>query len=62
MLLNFFKSNDSFSKLANIVEDNQITIKKEFDAGNIDAYILIPKDFADSLQYLENTQIETTKR
>lgn len=58
LLLNFFKSNESFSQLANIVEDNQTTIETEFESGNIDAYIVIPKDFANSLMDLENTRIK----
>lgn len=58
LLLNFFKSNESFLELANIVVDNEITIESEFQVGNIDAYIVIPEKFSDSLMNLENTRIK----
>ena len=58
LLLNFFKSNKSFSELATIIEDNEKTILSEFSSGNIDAYIIIPKSFADSLMNIENTRIK----
>lgn len=58
LLLNFFKSNESFSELATIIEDNENTITSEFNAGNIDAYMIIPESFADSLINIENTRIK----
>lgn len=58
LLLNFFKSNESFSELATIIEDNENTITSEFNSGNIDAYMIIPKSFADSLINIENTRIK----
>ena len=54
LLLNFFKSNESFSELATIIEDNENTITSEFNAGNIDAYMIIPESFADSLINIES--------
>ncbi len=58
LLLNFFKSNESFLELANIVVDNEQVIESEFQGGNIDAYIVIPAKFSDSLMNLENTRIK----
>ena len=58
LLLNFFKSNESFSELATIIEDNENTITSEFNSGNIDAYMIIPESFADSLINIENTRIK----
>ena len=58
LLLNFFKSNKNFSEFATIIEDNEKTILSEFSSGNIDAYIIIPKSFADSLMNIENTRIK----
>lgn len=58
LLLNFFKSNESFLELANIIVDNENVIESEFQNGNIDAYIVIPARFSDSLMNLENTRIK----
>ena len=58
LLLNFFKSNESFSELVHIVEDNEQTIVSEFDTGNLDAYIIIPEAFAQSLMDIESTRIK----
>ena len=58
LLINFFKTNESFSELAHIVEDNENTIVSEFETGNIDAYIIIPRDFAESLMDIESTRVK----
>lgn len=58
LLIDFFKSNDSFSCLANVVEGESSHIKSELQAGNLDAYIVIPHKFVSSLRYLEPVGIE----
>lgn len=58
LLIDFFNNNDNFSSLANVKEYRSDDIEEEFNRGNIDAFILIPENFADSLMYLENIRIK----
>ena len=58
LLIDFFKTNESFKQLAVVVEGKKDHIEGEFKAGNINAYIVIPKGFVEALMYLEKLDID----
>lgn len=57
MLLDSFKNTEHFSDLFELTTLNITEAKTKFSAGDIDAYIIIPKDFAEALFYYENKKI-----
>lgn len=57
MLVGYFTENPSFSSFAEIVTGDEETITKQFEAGEIYGYFVIPKGFISDLTKLKNTPI-----
>ncbi|MBQ9119406.1 MAG: ABC transporter permease [Lachnospiraceae bacterium] len=59
MIVGYFTENPVFTAYVSVIIDEEDTIRQQFDAGELDMYMVIPKDFADSMVYLEHLPIQT---
>ncbi len=57
MLIDSFRNTEHFSDLFKLMTIDIDEAKEKFTSGEIDAYIIIPKDFAEALFYYENKKI-----
>ncbi len=57
ILMNYFKDNKDFLAYVDIVEDEEQRLQQALEEGKLDAYLVIPKDFADSMIQMENLPI-----
>lgn len=60
MLINDFKSNEQFSKLFKIIENDENEAIEKFSTGEINAIIQIPEGFSESLFHFQNKPINLT--
>lgn len=58
MLIDYFSNNESFSKYASLIKDDEDVIDKMFMNGELTAYLIIPDNFVNDLIYVEQTKIE----
>lgn len=58
LILDYFKKTESITKFANISLDSQKNIEDRFKKGELLAYLVIPKDFANSLMGTDYVAID----
>lgn len=58
MLIDYFESDNNFSNYALLKEGTKEQLELWLNKGNIDAYLILPENFADNLIRLEHTPIE----
>ena len=57
LLVTYFDENKDFSSYISVVRKDRKDMEESFDNGQIDAYVVIPKDFADNLKKIQNETI-----
>ena len=57
LLVTYFDENKDFSSYISVVRKDRKDMEESFDKGQIDAYVVIPKDFADNLKKIQNETI-----
>jgi len=57
ILMNYFKDNEDFLTYVDIVEEEEQKLQQALGEGKLDAYLVIPKDFADRMIQMENLPI-----
>lgn len=62
LLLEYFKTSESFSSYISVYEGEQTEIKNEFKKGFLDVYLMIPKGFSDNLIRLNHLPVEVVIR
>ncbi len=60
MLINNYKDNEAFSEFVTIHTGESKMIYENFQAGELDAVLDIPQNFADSLMYFEHMPIQVS--
>ena len=58
LILNYFNNTKSITDFANVTLDNKENIEELFNEGKLLAYLVIPKNFANSLMNVEAASIE----
>lgn len=58
LLLEYFKTSESFSSFITVKEGTQAEIKADFKKGLLDVYLHIPEGFADNLMVLNHLPVE----
>lgn len=58
LLLQYFNENEIFLHYVELIEDSEQNLKKAMEAGNMDAYLVIPKDFAASMIRMNDLPIQ----
>lgn len=58
LLLEYFKTSESFSAFISVYEGSREEVREEFKEGLLDAYLCIPKGFADNLMVLNHIPVE----
>ena len=57
MLLTYFNENEEFLAYVELVEAEELKLRQALEAGNLDAYLVIPENFAQSMIQMENLPI-----
>ncbi|HWT26835.1 MAG TPA: ABC transporter permease, partial [Mobilitalea sp.] len=60
LLLNYFNESKTFSNFVNVVTGDSETIQRAFHKGELDIYLVIPKDFARNMTQIKNSPINVT--
>lgn len=58
LLVNYFKEDKNFSSYAQLITASENELEEQFAAGKINAYLILPKNFAKNLIQIENTPID----
>lgn len=58
MLLSFYEENGLFTSYVSVLIGEEEDIRARFEEGGLDMYLVIPKDFADSMVYLEHLPVQ----
>lgn len=58
LLLNYFQEDENFANYASLIPGTEKELSKDFYAGTIDAYLVIPENFAKNLIEVTNIPIE----
>lgn len=58
MLINFYQENGIFTSYVSVYIEEDEVIRNMFENGELDMYLVIPEDFADSMVYLEHRPVE----
>ena len=58
MLLSFYQENGLFTSYVSVYLGEEEEIFSWFEEGKLDMYLVIPKDFADSMTYLEHLPVQ----
>lgn len=58
MLLSFYQENGLFTSYVSIYLGGEEEIFSQFEEGKLDMYLVIPKNFADSMTYLEHLPVQ----
>lgn len=58
LLLEYFKTSESFSSFINMYEGSQSEVVEEFNKGELDVYLNIPQGFADNLINLNHLPVQ----
>ena len=58
MLVNYFKNDNNFGEYASVLAGNKQEIEGLFDEGRLNAYLVLPKDFAKNLIRIENVPVQ----
>ena len=57
ILLNYFNENEDFLSYVDITEDERQKLHRALEEGSLDAYLVIPQNFADSMIQMDNLPI-----
>ena len=57
MLMTYFNENEDFLAYVELIEAEKHQLQRAMDVGNLDAYLVIPKNFAQSMIEMENIPI-----
>jgi len=58
LLMEYFNENEDFLKYVELIEDSRINLQKEMEENRLDAYLIIPENFAQSMLDMENLPIQ----
>ena len=58
LLMEYFNENDDFLKYVELIEDSRINLQKQMEENRLDAYLVIPENFAQSMIDMENLPIQ----
>lgn len=58
LLLQYFNENEVFLKYVELVEDSEKELEKALGEGRLDAYLVIPENFAESMIDMENLPVK----
>lgn len=60
LLLQYFNENETFLSYVQLIEDEEEKLQEVLQKGALDAYLVIPKDFARSMIQMENLPIKAS--
>jgi len=60
LLLQYFKDSETFQNYVELVEAEEHKLKNALEAGKLDAYLVIPENFAQSMIQMENLPIRAS--
>lgn len=60
LLLQYFNENEEFLKYVELIEDREEALCRIMEEGEMDAYLVIPENFAQSMIQMENLPIRAT--
>lgn len=58
LLLQYFNENEDFLKYVELIEDSRETLQKQMEENRLDAYLIVPENFAQSMLDMENLPIQ----
>ena len=58
LLMEYFNENEDFLKYVELIEDSRINLQKQMEENRLDAYLVIPENFAQSMIDMENLPIQ----
>lgn len=58
LLLEYFNENEEFLKYVELLEESRKTLRKQMEENRLDAYLIIPENFARSMIEMENLPIQ----
>lgn len=58
LLMQYFNENEVFLKYVELIEESEQTLKNAMTAGELDAYLVIPENFAQNMIVMENLPIQ----
>lgn len=58
LLMEYFNENEDFLKYVELIEDSRSALQKEMEENRLDAYLIIPENFAQSMLDMENLPIQ----
>jgi len=59
LLLEYFNENEVFLQYVELIEDSRENRRKEMEANRLDAFLVVPENFAQSMLDMENLPIES---
>ena len=54
LLISYFLENETFSSYVTVVQESEAVLKRQLEAGELDAYLAIPEGFAEGLMNMEH--------
>ncbi len=57
LLLQYFRENDEFLNYVRLIEDSEQNLKQALMEGSLDAYLMIPEEFAERMIRMENLPV-----
>lgn len=57
LLLEYFNENEDFLKYVDLIEDSRETLRRQMEENRLDAYLIVPVNFAQSMIEMENLPI-----
>lgn len=58
LLLEYFNENEDFLKYVELIEDSRETLLRQMEENRLDAYLIVPENFAQSMLDMENLPIK----
>lgn len=58
LLLEYFNENEDFLKYVELIEDSRETLRRYMEENRLDAYLIVPEDFAQSMIEMEDLPIQ----
>jgi ABC-2 type transport system permease protein len=58
LLLEYFNENEDFLKYVDLIEDSRDNLQKQMEENRLDAYLIVPKNFAQSMLDMDNLPIQ----
>ena len=60
LLLEYFNENKDFLKYVELIESDRETLRKQMEENRLDAYLIVPENFAQSMLDMENLPIQAS--